>query len=56
MRRNGTDLQMQTFKTESAKRGLYYRGMKIFNALSLHLKTEKHCIHFKEVLKVHFTD
>ena len=47
---------MQKVKTESVKRGFYYSGVKIYNALSTHLKTEKSYIPFKQRLKGHFMD
>ena len=45
-----------TVRRESGKRGSYYSETKIFNSLPLHLKTEKHYIHFKKSLKEHFMD
>ena len=40
----------------SAERGFYYSGVKIYNALPMHLKTEKFYLPFKQGLKEHFMD
>ncbi len=55
-RRNRTDLRLPKVRTESGKKGIYYSGTKIFNALPLHLKTEKYYIYFKKALKGNFND
>ena len=43
-------------KTESAKRGFYFSGVKIYNALPTHLETERFYLPFKQGLKEHFID
>ena len=53
-RRNSTDLWVLKVKTESGKRGICYYGTKIFNALPVHIKTEKYYIHFKSAVKEHY--
>ena len=53
-RANGRSLKFPKVKTESAKRGFYYSGVKIYNALSTHLKTERFYLPFKQGLKEHF--
>ena len=55
-RRNMIDLVIPKVRTESGKKGIYYSGTKIYNALPLALKTEKYYIHFKSALKEHFMD
>ena len=52
----GQNLKFPQVKTESAKRGFYFSGVKIYNALPLHLKTEKFYFPFKQGLKEHFMD
>ena len=52
----GRNLQIPSVKTESAKRGFYYNGIKIYNALPMHLKTERFCLPFTQGLKEHFKD
>ena len=53
---NGLNLKIPKVKTESAKRGFYFSGVKIYNALPSHLKTERFYPPFKQKLKEHFTD
>ena len=53
-RANGRNLKIPKVKTESAKRGFYYSGVKIYNALPSHLKTERFYLPFKQGLKEHF--
>ena len=55
-RANGQNIKIPKIKTESAKRGLYYSGVKIYNALPTHLKTERSYLRFKQGLKEHFMD
>ena len=55
-RANGRNLKFPQVKTESAKRGFYVSGLKIYNALPSHLKTEKFYLPFKQGLKKHFMD
>ena len=55
-RANGRNLKFPQVKTESAKRGFYFSCVKIYNALPLHLKTEKFYLSFKQGLKEHFMD
>ena len=55
-RRNSIDLWIPKVRTESGKRGIYYSETKIFNALPIHIKTEKFRIIFKSALKEHFKD
>ena len=55
-RRNSTDLWIPKVRTESGKRSIYYSGKKIFNALPVHIKTEKFRINCKSALKEHFKD
>ena len=55
-RANGINLNIPKVKTESAKRGFYYSGVKIYNALPSHLKTESFYLPFKQGLKEHFMD
>ena len=55
-RRNSTDLWLPQVRRESGKRGIYYSGTKIFNALSVHIKTEKYRINIRSALKEHFKD
>ena len=47
-RKNSTDLWIP--KVRSGKRGIYYSRTKIFNALPVHIKTEKFRINFKSAL------
>ena len=49
-------LKIPKVKTESAKRGFYFSGVKIYNALPTHLKTERFYLPFKQGLKEHFMD
>ena len=37
---NGCNLNIPKIKTESAERGLFFVGVKIFNTLPMHLKKE----------------
>ena len=53
---NGRNLKIPKVKTESAKRGFYYSGVRIYNALPTHLKTERFYLPFKQGLKEHFMD
>ena len=53
---NGLNLKIPKVKTESAKKGFFYSGVKIYNALPTHLKTEKFYLPFKQGLKEHFMD
>ena len=55
-RANGQNIKIPKIKTESAKRGLYYSGVKMYNALPTHLKTERSYLRFKQGLKEHFMD
>ena len=55
-RANGQNITIPKIKTESAKRGLYYSAVRIYNALSTHLKTERSYLRFKQGLKEHFMD
>ena len=54
-RRNSTDLWISKLERKVEK-GIYYSGTKIFNALPVHIKTEKYRINFKSALKEHFED
>ena len=54
-RRNSTNLWIPKARTESGKR-IYYSEAKIFNALPVHIKTEKYRINSKSALKAHFKD
>ena len=50
-------LTIRHIKHESrSRKGIYYSGTKIYNALPLALKTEKYYVHFKSALKEHFMD
>ena len=51
---NGRNLKIPKVKTESAKRGFHYSGVRIYNALPTHLKTERFYLPFKQGLKEHF--
>ena len=53
---NMIDLVIPKVRMESGKKGIYYSGTKIYNALPLALKTEKYYVHFKSALKEHFMD
>ena len=53
---NGKNLKIPKVKTESAKRGFYFYGVKVYNALPTHLKTEKFYLPFKQGIKEHFMD
>ena len=53
---NGLNLKIPKVKTESPKKGFFYSGVKIYNALPTHLKTEKFYLPFKQGLKEHFMD
>ena len=53
---NGRNLKIPKVKTESATRGFYYSGVRIYNALPTHLKTERFYLPFKQGLKEHFID
>ncbi len=55
-RGNGKNLKIPKVKTESAKRGFYFYGVKVYNALPTHLKTEKFYLPFKQGIKEHFMD
>ena len=55
-RANGGNLKIPKVKTESAKRGFYFYGVMIYNALPLHLKTERFYLPLKQGLKEHFMD
>ena len=55
-RANGRHLIIPKVKTESAKRGFYYSGAKIYNALPTHLKIERFYLPFKQGLKKYFMD
>ena len=55
-RANGRNLKFPQVKTEGARRGLYFSGVKNYNALPSHLKTEKFYLPFKQGLKEHFMD
>ena len=46
-RASGQNLTIPKVKTESAKRGFYYSGAKIYNALPTHLKIERFYLPFK---------
>ena len=55
-RANGRNLTIPKVKAESAKRGFYYSGAKIFNALQSHLKNKRFYLPFKQGLKEHSID
>ena len=53
---NGRNLKIPKVKTETAKRAFYFSGVKTYNALPAHLKTETFYLPFKQGLKEHFMD
>ena len=48
---NRSNLNIPKVKTDSAKRGLFFGGVKIYNALLMHLKKEKLYLPFEQGLK-----
>ena len=48
---NGQNLKIPKVKTESTKRGFNHSGVKIYDALPTHLKTERFYLPFKQGLK-----
>ena len=55
-RGNGKNLKIPKVKTESVKRGFYFCGVKVYNVLPTHWKTERFYVPFTQGLKEHFMD
>ena len=55
-RANGQNFKIPKVKTESALRGFYYSGLKVYNALPSYSKIERLHLPFKKRFKEHFMD